>query len=310
MREELLATIQNAVHRYELICSNAALQTATQAMNEQLSALNRALEAKVARVAQQNQQLETMNRALEQNLQRSVELCLKTMQTFYPTLGSQARRVHAICKAMAGALPLAPEQQQVLEISAWLHDIGLLGVPRNLIRRWQDQTQKLTDAERDLIEQHPAMGQELARFIHHLEAVGTTIRAHHERFDGTGYPDALKGEQIPWLGRLLAVAVGYSESNYEGRDAVLDVEVKRGAAYDPEAVRVLLRCLPHAVLPQKEREILLAELRPGMVLARGIYNANGLLLIPEGQELNETAIGKIQAHNRVSPINQSLQVYG
>lgn len=308
--EELLSTVKNAIHRYELICHNDALQNATRTMNEQLSWLNQALEEKLEKEKEQNRQLGLLNRALDQNLQSSVELCLKTMQSFYPTLGSQARRVYGVCKAMAESLHLSPEQKQILEISAWLHDIGLVGVPRQLIRRWQEKPNSLNEAERALIEHHPITGQELAGFVHHLEAVGTTIRAHHERFDGSGYPDGLKGEQISWLARLLAVAVAYAESRFEGRDAVLDMEVNRGAGFDPEAVRVLTRSLPQALLPRKEKEIMFAELRPGMVLANGIYNAQGLLLIPEGQELSHAAIGKLHAHNRVSTITQSLQVYG
>ena len=137
LREELLATVKNAVQRYDLICKNQMLQVATMSMNEKLTKVNAALEQQVARVAEQNQQLEQFNHALNENLQRSVELCLRTMQTFYPTLGSQARRVFELCRAMAEGLNLPPEQRQTLEIAAWLHDIGLMGVPRQLIKRWE-----------------------------------------------------------------------------------------------------------------------------------------------------------------------------
>jgi hypothetical protein len=67
--------------------------------------------------------------------------------------------------------------------------------------------------------------------------------------------------------------------------------------------------LPRAVVPHKEREVLLSELRPGMVMAKGIYTANGMLLIPEGQVLSELYIDKLNNHNRVSAIVQALLVY-
>jgi len=67
-----------------------------------------------------------------------------------------------------------------------------------------------------VIEQHPVLGEELAGFVHPLKDVVWFIRAHHERFDGRGYPDGLAGDQIPWLGRLLAVAVAYAESKLDG----------------------------------------------------------------------------------------------
>ena len=82
-----------------------------------------------------------------------------------------------------------------------------------------------------------------------------------------------------------------------------------GTQFDPEAVRVFLRALTVAHVSRKEREVMLGELRPGMVLARGIYTSNGLMLVPEGQQLNATYIEKLLNHNRIQPLAQSLLVY-
>lgn len=310
LREELLATVKNAVQRFELICKNALLQATTLAMNDKLTQLNRELEGRVQQVDEQNQRLAKLNDALQTNLRRSIELCLHTMETFYPTLGSQARRVHGICEAVGKSLNLPADQQQALEISAWLHDIGLVGVPRPIIRKWQTEPSKLNEAERTVIHQHPVMGQELARFVHDLEMVGLIIRSHHERYDGQGYPDSLQREQIPWLARLLTVAVGYADSMYlNDKEAIEAVKLASGRAYDPEAVRAFLRALPAAEIPPRQREVLLSELRPGMILARGIYTPSGILLIPEGQELSGPSIDKLLNHNQINPISQSLVVY-
>lgn len=303
LREELLVTIKNAVHRYELICGNSVLFAKTQAANQELA-------AQIARVDAQKQQLDVLNQALAKNLEQSVRLCLRTMETFYPALGAQARRVHELCQAMAGGLQLSPEEKQVLEISAWLHDIGLVGTPRHLIKRWLVGTEPLSEAESTLVEHHPVLGQELVGFVQNLEGVGAVIRAHHERFDGEGYPDKLSGEQIPWLAKLLAVAVAYAAFPGGGKNAAEMVRAGSGTAFDPEAVRAFLRSLPQAVVSRRQQEVLLSELRPGMVLAKGIYTATGLLLIPEGQVLNEPYIDKLKNHNRLSPITQSLLVYG
>jgi HD-GYP domain-containing protein (c-di-GMP phosphodiesterase class II) len=210
---------------------------------------------------------------------------------------------------MAEVLSLPPDQKQILEIAAWLHDIGLIGVPRHLIRKWQSEPQNLDEAERLLIEHHPILGQELAPFVHHLEGVGKIIRSHHERFDGQGYPDNLVASEIPWFSRLLAVAVAYAESTCDPEDAIQAIRLGAGTAYDPEAIRVFVRAIPKATIPRKEREVLLSELTPGMVLAKGIYTSNGLLLIPEGQQLSAPYIDKLLNHNRINPINQSLVVY-
>lgn len=288
VREELLATVSNAVQRYEMICKSATLMATTLAMNAELK---------------------KANAALSQNLQRSVELCLKTMESFYPTLGSQARRVHGLCRAMADGLRLRREDREALEVSAWLHDIGLVGVPRQTIRRWERAPTSLSKAEKALVQQHPALGQEFASFVHSLEDVGLIIRAHHERFDGKGFPDKLKGRQIPWLARLLAVAVGYAESPEEGAAAIERVQAGQGKAFDPEAVKAFLRCLPQASLPRREREVAVHELKPGMVLARGVYSRYGVQIAPDGQSLTEAYIERILRHHRLKPITQSLLVY-
>ena len=309
LREEFLATVRNGVQRYELICQNNRLQKATHAMNEQLIQLNHSLEEKIKLVALQNERLGEVNAALDANLVRSLELCVHTMQTFYPSLGNQARRVFQLCRSMAKVLGLPTEEARVLESSALLHDIGLVGVPRQIIRRWQENPVTLEPAEKILIEQHPILGQELAAFGSNLEKIGEIIRAHHERVDGAGYPDRLAGENIPWLARLLSVAIAYASSSIPESETIERIKLAAGSEFDSDAVRVMLRALPATILPRKERSIILSELRPGMVLAHGIYTSNGLLLMPEGQSLNSTYIEKLLNHNRVQPISQALTVY-
>ncbi|HEX3857846.1 MAG TPA: HD domain-containing phosphohydrolase [Verrucomicrobiae bacterium] len=309
LREEFLATVKNGIQRYELICQNEHLQEATQSMNEQLVDLNRSLEQQAKLVAQKNQQLGELNTALERNLVQSMELCVHTMQTFYPTLGNQARRVFQLCKAISQVLQLSPEDSRALEGSALLYDIGLVGVPRQIIKHWQEEPDSLSAAEKAVIEQHPILGQELAAFGNKLDQVGEIIRAHHECFDGSGYPNQLFAENIPWLARLLAVAVAYASYRLTDADAIEKIRGGSGSTFDPEAVRIFLRAHTVAVIPRRERQIGLGDLRPGMVLAKGIHTYNGLLLVSEGQQLNATFIEKVLNHNRIKPITEALVVY-
>jgi response regulator RpfG family c-di-GMP phosphodiesterase len=309
LREELLVTMKNAVHRYELICQNSQLQSGTHKMNLQLVELNRSLEQQVRLVAEQNDQLAEANQTLEQNLLHSLELSLHTMETFYPMLGRQARLTEQLCRSMVQVLDLSKIERRELSAAAILYDIGLMGVSRSLIHQWLEDPSSIDPAQRALIEQHPILGEELASFGNGMANVGRLIRAHHERFDGKGYPDRLAGEKIPWLARLLAVAVAYASSNVTREDATEQIKLGAGSAFDPEAVRVFLRAAVMAPSPRKEKQVLLSELRPGMTVARGVYTGNGLLLVPEGQQLNATFIEKLLNHNRVQPINKSLVVY-
>lgn len=309
LHEELLVTVRNGVQRYELIRHNNKLHEETVSMNERLVELNHELKLKIAREEDQNIQLARLNKALQQNLQRSVELCLKTMQAFYPGLGVQARRVQSLCSTIADAVNLPDSERQVLEISAWLHDIGFLAVPRRLIKLWQKSPQMLSGGDLATVHQHPILGQELAGFANDLADVGAVIRSHHERFDGKGFPDQLSGDQIPWLSRLLAVAVAYVEAEFQDQNPADVLRKGSGKQFDPEAVRILLSTSPQPGPLRRERELPLSDLRPGMMLAQGIYTANGMLLIPAGQVLSAPAIQKLQNHNKTNPIRHSLLVY-
>ena len=309
IREELLATVRNAVQRHELIVRNTVLQATTLAMNEQLVALNKALESRAEAEAAQRQRLVELNSALEMNLHHSVQLCLKVLQSFYPTLGTQARRVFGLCRAMADTLKLPESERQTLELAAWLHDIGLVGTPRGLIRKWLNRTDKLTPTEQAQIEQHPVLGEELVDFVAHLQPVGRVIRGHHEQFDGRGYPDRLAGKEIPWLARILAVAVAYAEQPKPHAEAVEGVTLGSGWRFDPEAVRTLLRALPQASLPRQEREIPPGELAPGMTLASGVKTTGGMLLAPAGQILTEAQVEAIRNHHQIGTLAPVLLVY-
>ena len=309
IREELLATVRNAIQRHDLIVRNTVLQATTLAMNDELVSLNKRLESRVSAEADQRQRLSEMNEALQLNLHHSVQLCLKVLQSFYPTLGTQARRVLGLCRAMADLLKLSESDRQTLELAAWLHDIGLVGAPRGLIRKWMQHPETLNPAERGIIEQHPILGEELVDFAANLKLVGRVIRGHHEQFDGRGFPDRLAGKEIPWLARLLAVAVAYAEQQAPHAVAVEMLTLGSGWRFDPEAVQVLLRALPHASLPRQEREIGLSELKPGMTLAAGVKTRSGMLLVPEGQVLSEAHVEAINNHHRMQTLPSALLVY-
>ena len=307
LREELLATLKNAVHRYELICRNQILQASTLSMNEKLRTLNKSLEQQVAVVAAQNQQLALLNKEIEEDLQRAIGLCMQTLRMYYPLLGHQARRTYEISKAMAERLNLPADQRRILEAAAWISNVGLMGVSRTLIRKWHETPDLLTSEEIAVIERHPIMGQEVVQFVPHAEEIGVVVRAHHERFDGKGFPNRLAGEEIPWLARVLAVAVACAESRTPSSLPHV-IQEGAGTAFDPAAAQALLAGLPNAMISYGQREVTLADLRPGMVLAKGIYTANGLMLLPEGQQLTKANIDNLLDQRPSTLMNSSLLV--
>lgn len=115
-----------------------------------------------------------------------------------------SERVAAFAMRVAGELGLDEEQIEAVKLSALLHDVGKIGVPESILNK----PGKLTDEEFDEVKKHPVHGVNILRHIKspRFEAILPGVRHHHEKWDGSGYPDKLGGEDIPLLGRLLAVA--------------------------------------------------------------------------------------------------------
>ena len=308
LREELIATVRNAVQRHELVTHNTVLQAETQRLNNELTDANAALATQIRDLEQQRQHLDTANRQLAANYEHSLELCRRILTTYDPILGGQAKALVEFAGLMSDTHLLDDKERHALRTAAWLCDMGLIGVPREMLRAFRSKMDDLTDRERSMLHNHPVYSQTLASLIDDGSAVGEVIRAHHERFDGLGYPDGLAGDAIPWPARCLAVAVGFVESGLAKTAAIDLILAESGKAYDPEAVRLFLKVTHLAQLPRQVREITLHELEPGMVLANGIYSPHGLLLIGEGQELSPGTIAKIRSHNQVTPISQRLLV--
>ena len=309
LREELVATVRNAVQRHDLVTKNEALLAETQRLNGQLREANGALEAKVTELEQQRQRLDAANHDLATSYENSLELCRRILTTYDPILGGQAKALIEFAGQMAATDMFTDDERHALRTGALLCDLGLIGVPREMLRAFRSKSDQLTERERNMLHNHPIYGQTLAAFVDSRPEVGEVIRAHHERYDGRGYPDGLAGEAIPWPARCLAVAVGFVESGLSKSAAIDAVLAKSGSEYDPEAVRLFLKVSNLVQLPKQVREIMLHELEPGMVLANGIYSPHGLLLIGEGQALSPGTIAKIRSHNQVTPISQRLLVY-
>jgi Response regulator containing a CheY-like receiver domain and an HD-GYP domain len=309
LREELTATVKNAINRYELIVQNERLTNESQRLNQQLIIANAALAEQVATLERQKQELDKANAELATRYEHSLDLCFRILATYDPLLSGQAKTLVDITRKMADTDHFTDEEKHVLRSAAWLCDLGLIGVPRELLRTFRHNPDKLSERDQQTLQSHPIYSQTLATHIDNSPAVGETIRAHHERWDGKGYPDGLSGRAIPWTARCLAVAVWFVESGLPKEQAIEAILAESGRALDPEAVRLFLKVTHLIQLPRKVREILLDELEPGMTLANGLYSPHGLLLVSEGQTLSPAMIAKIRNHNLIDPISQRLLVY-
>ena len=241
--------------------------------------------------------------------ENALGLCFRLMSTFYPLLARQAKAVVEICRAMIQEQCFTDEERIVLSASSWIYDIGLVSMDRATVQKVMYREGECSDEERVLFRTHPIIGQRFAAFVNPLRGLGVTIRAHHERYDGMGYPDSLAGESIPWTARCLAVAVAFVETGLPKREAAVHLQEQSGRRFDPEAVRLFFKTNSIADLPANIREVLLADLKVGMRLARGIASPSGMLLIPSGRELDSVAISKIKNHSYLSLLAERILIY-
>lgn len=242
-------------------------------------------------------------------LESYVETFLRMVNCFHPNLGNTAMRAVALCNSLAGLCDLSVKDAQDLCCSAALHDISLVGLEREAVGRWLRDPRKVTEEEDAYIKQHPAETQRMLQDLPVFEGAGRIIRSHHENWDGTGYPDRLQNETIPWLPRILSAVLFYCNQHTLGAPALKRLQAMSGKVFDPKAVAIVADAAVNAKIPRGVREILLNELRPGQVVAGEIYNSSGMALVHSERELTESLISKLMSINRVTPLDQFVLVY-
>lgn len=309
LHEELLATVENSVQTFLLHRRNRELIEESQKLNEELRATNAELAEKVTQLESGKQKIDQANMDLQHRFTRSLELCWRILNTYDPFLGGRSKQIVELTRFVTDSTQFSENERQVLKAAASLCDLGLLGVSREALQNFRNRPHELTDTDRSLIRNHPIYSQTLAAFVDENAALGETIRAHHEHFDGTGYPDGLSGNTIPWTARCLAVIVAFVESEKNRGEASEYLLKHAGTYFDPDAVRLFIKSTHVLPEPKSVHEVLMDELRPGMTLSRGLYSPTGLLLVAEGQPLTPFTINKIRLHHKTSPITQRLLVY-
>ena len=174
---------------------------------------------------------------------RTIEALALAIEAKDQTTHDHLERVRVYAVEMAKKLDLPQEEIEALRAAALLHDIGKLAVPEHIISK----PGRLTPEEFEKMKIHPIVGAEILERVHFPYPVVPIVRCHHERWDGTGYPDGLKGEEIPIGARILS-AVDCLDALATDRqyrkalpldDAMQWVADQAGKAYDPKVVAVL-----------------------------------------------------------------------
>lgn len=198
--------------------------------------------ANQAAVAIENARLYANVKELFVNTVRSLAAAIETKDVY--TRG-HSERVTMFAELIAKALGFTEEETDNLNLAGILHDIGKIGVDESILRK----PAKLTEAEYIEIMKHPEYAANILEAIPQLRHIIPAVKYHHERYDGNGYPSKLKGEEIPYFSRILAIADTFDamSSSRPYREAlpfsVCLEEVRRcsGTQFDPELAATALK---------------------------------------------------------------------
>jgi len=186
----------------------------------------------------------------------TVYALVSTVEARDPYTYGHSRKVNTYAVALAEAVGLSPDDVSKVSTAALLHDIGKIGVPDKVLNK----KGKLDKEDWEAIKSHPRLGANIVGNIPNLVPCVSTILYHHERWDGGGYPDGLKGEEIPIEARILAIADSFeamtSPRPYRPALSIEEVikELRQGAGFqfDPSLVEVFIGII-EAGLPEKEK---------------------------------------------------------
>jgi len=175
----------------------------------------------------------------------SLAALLASMSSYNHDLRGHCERVCNLCLPTAFQMGVVGKRLLYLQLAALLHDVGKLNVPPHIL----DKPGMLSLQETLLIQDHSLRGEQILRALSMPEPICQTVRSHHERFDGKGYPDGLAGDEISLESRIVQVADAYDAMTEDrpyraamtSEAASLWISALAGISFDPEVVHCFLR---------------------------------------------------------------------
>lgn len=184
---------------------------------------------------------------MRENYLNTVEALVQALEAKDTYTSGHSARVGNLVVAIAEGLEMSDDKVEFLKYAAVLHDVGKIGVSEAILNK----KEKLLEGEWEAIRSHPVIGETIIKNIKFLFDIGAVVRHHHEHYDGSGYPDKIKGEEIPLESRIIAVADTYdaitSDRSYrQGRtheEALAELKKVAGSQLDPALVDIFSKVI-------------------------------------------------------------------
>jgi response regulator RpfG family c-di-GMP phosphodiesterase len=253
------------------------------------------------RVQARTAELQGANDKLRRNHLKTIKVFSNLLELRGGGFAGHGRRVAELARNMARQMGLPDEQVLPIFVAGLLHDIALIGAADALLNK---PVVNYNKEELAVYRQHPVNAEQSLLALDDLHDVVPLIRAHHEHFDGTGFPQHLAGTAIPMGARILAVADAYDDlqTGHVIEQAMTAAEARAliltggGKQYDPAVLVAFLAVTeperPKAALP----DLILGTdaLQPDMVVARDLVSARGMLMLTAGHRLTASLIQRLQ----------------
>lgn len=255
------------------------------------------------------EKLAEMNTVLEGSYKGMLDLLAVLLGLHVPNAAQRAEKASQVVQWFSEKLSLEKEESQSIQSAAVLHEIGKISILSDMA---MVENSTFENKERA---HYPLAGQILLSKIPRLEEVGRLIRHQLENFDGTGFPDRLMGNEIPFGSRLLRAInfVEHLEIESTQYEKIIEALRKaRGIVLDPLIVQLFEEFL--LVAGQTDwivgkRSITVADLVPGQKLASDLNTGSGTKLLPKETVMTEFHIDRILSHHQIDPILGSIFVY-
>ncbi|MBW2013519.1 MAG: response regulator [Deltaproteobacteria bacterium] len=231
---DLKESVARAFEHYNLVTENKRLQKLTQNQNKQLRIANENLESLVHERTLQ----------LEEAVQEGIIMLAMAAEAKDDDTGDHVFRIRDLTRDICSGLKMSPEQTEQISFFSIMHDVGKIHIPDKILKK----RGPLTGEEWAIMQTHCIAGEKILGNKPFYQTAREIARSHHERWDGNGYPDGLKGESIPLAARIVTVADVFdaltNERPYKKawpiEKALVEMEELSGKVFDPNILKVFL----------------------------------------------------------------------
>ncbi len=250
---------------------------------------------------------------IRKNYYQTIHMFTNFIEVFNKDLAGHSRRVAELSLKMAGYTgKIFKDELQILETAALLHDIGMIGLPNEILTKKRTE---MTGEERKQYLSHPVRGELILKEIEFLQPVAKLVRMHHEQYNGHGFPDGLSSEEIPLPAKIISAASIYDNLVHRGKvpfkEIPASLERMNGYQIDPVMVDILLKINLENMQQEKRKTFLnisVNDLKEGDILSEDLYMLRGALILPANTRLTKYDIEKLSSYEKSGCINKNIKI--